>query len=128
MITEVNIKSISVLVAICGLIFSVVKFIHIQEIEAAKPFLEKKLMWCEQAVETASSIANSKDESPVQWDRFWALYWGVMGLVEKKEIQDAMVDFGHGADENKTLKEKSLALAHACRAELANDWSPSWSR
>lgn len=128
MISEINLKTISTLVAICGLIFSVIKFIQVQEIEAAKPYLEKKLVWCEEAVETASSIANNTQLVEEKKLRFWELYWGVMGMVEKQNITDAMIAFGNALKSNKKLKEKALDIAHACRVELANDWSPSWSR
>lgn len=128
MISDMNLKSISTLVAVFGLIFAVIKFIQVQEIEAAKPYLEKKLAWCEEAVETASSIANSKDASEDKEQRFWELYWGVMGMVEKADIKNAMIGFGNELKTNRKLKEKSLAIAHACRAEFTNDWSSSWSR
>ena len=128
MITETNLKRLSTIIAILGLIFGVIKYIQVQEIEAAKPYLEKKLMWCEEAVETASAIANSKTMPVAKVRRFWELYWGVMGMVEKAEVTNAMIDFGKGPDKNKTLKDKALAIAHACRAELADDWSPSWLR
>jgi len=163
MITEINLKTISILVAVFGLIFSVIKFIQVQEIEAAKPYLMKKLAWCEEAVEIASSIATSKNEDEIKeqrfWElywgvmgmvekeikeqRFWELYWGVMGTVEKEHIRNAMIafgdelklnrnlkiEFGKGLETNReNLEKKSLAIAHACRDELAVDWSPSWAR
>ena len=126
--SELNLNKISALIAIVGLIFGIFKFIQIQEIEAAKPYLEKKLIWCEEAVETASSIANSESVNPLKIQRFWELYWGVMGMVEKDEITTAMIDFGKGLESGNNLKSKALAIAHACRQELASDWSPSWSR
>ncbi len=125
---ELNLKTISTFVGVVGLVFSVYKFIQIQEIEAAKPYLEKKLAWCEEAVETASSIANSKDETETKEQRFWELYWGVMGMVEKQEITNAMMEFGKELESRSNLTEKALAIAHACRAELTNDWSSSWAR
>lgn len=128
MITEINLKTISTVIAVLGLIFGIVKFIQVQEIEAAKPYLEKKLEWCEEAVKTASSIANSTNASEENDRRFWELYWGVMGMVEKKEVTQAMIDFGDELKANRDLKKKALAIAHACRSELSADWSSSWSR
>lgn len=110
------------------MVFGIIKFIKVQEIEAAKPYLEKKLVWCEEAVNTASSIANNKGISEEKERHFWELYWGVMGMVEKEEVTQAMVAFGEELKSNRDLKNKALAIAHACRAELANDWSSSWSR
>jgi hypothetical protein len=79
-------------------------------------------------VNTASSIANNKGISEEKERHFWELYWGVMGMVEKEEVTQAMVAFGDELKSNRDLKNKALAIAHACRAELANDWSSSWSR
>ena len=128
MFTETNLKTITTLVAVLGLIFSAVKYIQVQEIEAAKPYLEKKLKWCEEAVETASSLATSKVKSKAKLQRFWELHWGVMGLVEKSELSLAMGAFGFGLKtEANDLEQRSLRVAHACRAELSKDWSPSWA-
>ena len=127
MITDARLKIITAAIAVFGLIFSVIKYVQVQEIEAAKPYLEKKLAWCEEAVEIASSIANSKDPTASQEKRFWELYWGVIGMVEKQEITDAMIAFGHELELGGDLKEKSLSIAHACRTELAEDWSPQWA-
>lgn len=121
-------KATTAIVAACGLVFGIVKFIQIQEIEASKPYLEKKLEWCEEAVEMASSIANAKGGSEHEERRFWELYWGVMGLVENQEVTNAMVAFGKELQSNRDLKERALALAHACRFEMAKNWSSSWAR
>ena len=124
---EQRIKSIGALVAVLGLLFSLVKFVQVQEIEAARPYLEKKLSWCVEAVETAATIANSENGSVAKEKRFWELYWGVMAMVEREEITQAMIGFGNGIKTGRQLKAKSLAVAHACRQELARDWSPHWS-
>lgn len=126
--SELALKRISALVAVVALIFGIVKFIQVQEIEAAKPYLEKKLAWCEEAVRAASSIAVSEQANIENENTFWKLYWGVMGLVEKQEITTAMITFGKALESRSDLKTKALSIAHACRSELTNDWSSSWSR
>ena len=128
MSAEMTVKAVTVLVAVCGLVFGIVKFIQVQQIEASKPFLEKKLEWCEEAVEMASAVANATGDSSSEEQRFWQLYWGVMGLVENEDVLKAMVDFGEELQTRANLKPKSLAIAHACRSEMARDWSPSWAR
>lgn len=128
MINELNLKTVSTLVAVFALAFGIVKFVRVQEIEAAKPYLERKLAWCEEAVETASRIANSGNGPEADARRFWELYWGVMGMVEKDEITNAMIAFGEELESGEQLKSKALGIAHACRAELADDWSSSWAR
>jgi len=125
---EKIVKLITALVAASGLGFGIVKYIQIQEIDAARPYLEKKLAWCEEAVETTAAIAVDRENSSREKKRFWELYWGVMGLVEKRSINNAMIAYGKALQNDQPLQKKSLDLAHACRSELAKDWSPSWER
>lgn len=141
MTIENAIKGFVALVGLAGFVFGVIKFLEVQAVEAERPYLERKLAWCEQAVETTSRIATSAEPSQKDIDRFWQMYWGVMGLIEKASITSAMVDFGTGLrtlppaeDGSKDLTShlagmqgKSLSLAHACRKELSAEWSPSWS-
>jgi len=128
MSAETALKITTGIVAVGGLVFGIVKFMHIQQIEASKPYLEKKLEWCEEAVEMASSIANAKGGADTEEQRFWGLYWGVMGLVENEQVTKAMVEFGNELQSTRKLKGKALAIAHACRQEMAKDWSSSWAR
>jgi hypothetical protein len=128
MSTEVILKAATAIVAVGGLVFTILQFIHVQEMEASRPYLEKKLGWCEEAVETASGIANSDDNSEEKRKRFWEMYWGVMGLVENKQVTEAMVTFGQALQSGGNLRHRSLAIAHACRAEMAKDWSSRWAR
>lgn len=86
------------------------------------------MLWREEVVETASSIANSEGVNSSKQQRFWELHWGVMGLVERAEITQAMIEFGNGSESSRNLKSRALAIAHACRRELASDWSPGWSQ
>ncbi|MEQ8332533.1 hypothetical protein [Nisaea sp.] len=138
MTAENTIKAFVALVGLAGFVFGVGKFLEVQAVEAERPYLEKKLAWCEEAVETTSRISTSAEPSQKDIDRFWQMYWGVMGLIEKKSITSAMVEFGAGlktlplaeagSKDLPSMKRKSLALAHACRRELSEEWSPSWSK
>lgn len=125
-------KVIGTVVAVSGLLLGAAQFIRNQSVEAAKPYLEKKLKWCEEAVETASLIATSKPgAAPDQVSRFWQLYWGVMGMVENETVTAAMIGFGDAlkaSESGDVLKGKSLGLSHACRLEMAESWSPIWRR
>ena len=51
-------------------------------------------------------------------------------MIEKKEIENAMKIYGDSlkAEDMGSLKRKSLLIAHACRTELAKDWSSYWER
>jgi len=109
-------------------------------VEAARPYLERKLKWCEEAVETAAGIAVHGRESTLtsppgapsirRTERFWALYWGLMGMVENQEITSAMVAFGNNLKTGEANADgaKALDIAHACRSEMARSWSPVWRR
>jgi hypothetical protein len=133
-------KIIGVALTLIGILASLYQFSRTQAINAARPFLEKKLKWCEEAVDTAAGIAIhgrdsvSSQEGAVRpsrrVDRFWALYWGVMGMVENRDVIDAMVAFGNGLNTSDTSGDKgrALSIAHACRKEMAHDWSPIWTR
>ncbi len=127
---ESGLKIIGIVVTVASLLFAVAQFTWNQSVEAAKPYLEKKLKWCEEVVETTSVIATSDPATTdKQKQRFWQMYWGVMGMVENKNIVDAMVGFGDALNTQKLQRElsrASLALAHACRQEMADSWSPIW--
>ncbi|WP_341368431.1 hypothetical protein [Yoonia sp. BS5-3] len=155
--TETKIKAVTAMIAVIGLIAGIFQFIHVQSIAAATPFLQKKLLWCEEAVDTAARIATSETPEQPDLQRFWQLYWGKMGLIENETVKAAMIRFGASltaldlsyqspdaansddakafAPENvianaseDSLQDQSLALAHACRDELSREWSARWTR
>ncbi len=137
MTTDEKLKAITAALALCTLVWTAFSFIQLRAVEAARPYLEKKLEWCETAVQTTARLANAVQMQPTDIESFWQMYWGVMGLIEKDSITNAMIAFGKDlpaatATSAKaapaSLKSKSLALAHACRQELSLEWSPSWSR
>ena len=126
---ETLLKTIGAVVAVATVTLGAAQFIRNQSVEAAKPYLERKLKWCEEAVETTSFIATSEPAvAKTKVPRFWQMYWGVMGMVENRRVTDAMIAFGQALESRDHLPEKSLALSHACRAEMAESWSPIWSR
>lgn len=133
-------KIIGVALTLFGLLAGAYQFTRNQAVEAARPFLERKLKWCEEVVEVAAGIAVHGRDSKVpgeaqgttalRVDRFWSIYWGVLGMVESEEITKAMVAFGDGLKSQNTVSDsaRALAIAHACRNEMARDWSPVWKR
>lgn len=141
MTTENWIKTFLALISLATFLFGIVKFVQVQAVAAEKPYLERKLAWCEEVVETTARISTSLDPAQADLDRFWQMYWGVMGLIEKETITAAMIDFGKSLETLQpsaagskdveahlsSLQGKSLVLAHACRRELCREWSPSWA-
>jgi hypothetical protein len=128
-----------VTLTLVGLLAGAYQFTRNQAVDAARPFLERKLKWCEEVVEVASGIAIYGRASTLpaiapapavlRVQRFWAMYWGVMGMVESAEVTNAMVDFGKGLNGDPASDStKALTIAHACRTEMARDWSPAWKR
>ena len=131
-------KIAGVTITLVGLLAGTYQFTRNQAIDAARPFLERKLKWCEETVEVAAGIAvHVRDSTALttapsvrRVDRFGALYWGVMGMVENQDITDAMVAFGNGLKSSTADSDtgRALAIARACRNEMARDWSPVWRR
>lgn len=98
-----------------------------RRIEATKPFLDRQLKLYTDATQAAATLATSvKDTELVQArERFWSLYWGELALVEDKQVEGAMVQFGSALSKGLTgtqLQVLSLQLAHACRDSLADSW------
>jgi hypothetical protein len=128
-----------VTLTLAGLLAGAYQFTRNQAVEAARPFLERKLKWCEEVVEVAAGIAIfgrassfpavAPAPSVLRVQRFWAMYWGVMGMVESEEVTKAMVSFGKGLSRDPASDStNALTIAHSCRTEMARDWSPVWKR
>ncbi|QIF02168.1 hypothetical protein [Roseimicrobium sp. ORNL1] len=108
--------------------------IAVQKIAASQPFLERQLKLFEEATQVAaylSTVSDSPDRAKKS-ERFEQLYWGELALVEKGPVEAAMVQFRKALMAGAPLEElrrHSLAIAHACREELAESWGVShWKR
>jgi hypothetical protein len=105
-----------------------------RRIEASKPFLEKQLKLFTEATSVTAKIATSdnQDEINTARKRFFELYWGELGLVERGDVAGAMIAFKEALDAGKpqlVLQPVALRLAHACRVELAAAWeTDAWKR
>lgn len=108
--------------------------IAVEKIAASKPFLERQLRLFEEATQVSaylSTVSDSPDRVK-KLERFEQLYWGELALVEKGPVEAAMVQFRQSLMAGAPLEElrrHSLAIAHACREELAESWGVShWKR
>jgi len=77
------------------------------------------------AGEIASTIATSSDQNAKQaaTERFWALYWKELALVEDEYFESAMAVIGVALRKpvnNSEVKELSLRLARACRSSFVS--------
>jgi hypothetical protein len=99
------------------------------EIEAKKPFEEKRLEFCLWATTNASVIASSDDDTAVKNNTkaFWQLYYGLAAMAEDDKVVMSMTQFGrclkNQANCSAPLKQLSLNLAYDCRDSIAANWN-----
>lgn len=99
-----------------------------RRIEATQPYLDRQLELYTAATQAAATLATSDDPGKLAEanDRFWALHWGELALVEDADVEAAVVDFGAKLNDGatrKALEQASLRIAHACRNSLAGAWA-----
>jgi hypothetical protein len=110
------------------------KIVFEQQQTNRRPFFQKQLEICFEAVDAAARLAS--ETRPSEWEvarlTFWRLYWGVLSIVENQEMENAMVLLGQTVPREsvkepelpmRALQAGSLALAHAARDLM----SPSWN-
>lgn len=112
-----------------------------QQLEAAKPFLQRQLDLCVQASNAAATLASAQDPGrvAVAMDRFWELYFGSLHIVEDfgdDSVAARMRQFGDLVEElpsgskvlaamhadERGLKSASLSLGQACRRLIDQGW------
>jgi hypothetical protein len=114
-----------------------------RRVEATKPFLDRQLALYTSATQAAAIIATSEDEAEVGRgiQLFWQLFWGELAMAENSAVEAAMVAMGKVVPQPKgskpgiacqyvqqcdlvrqELQQRSLDLAHACRASLDLSW------
>jgi hypothetical protein len=101
-----------------------------RKIEASKVYLDRQLKLFEEATSVAARLAIAKPalRKPEDVERFWQLYWGELGLVEKGNVASAMATYGSILDSSAESPAKSplgqaaIKIAHAARDELAQSW------
>ena len=131
---EAWIKILTLVGAVVAFIWGAYQFLSTQRaqadtrrIEATRPFLDRQLKLYTEATQAAATLATSASEKELSEarQRFWALYWGELALVEDKRVEAAMVQLGRALEQGKAgsaLQGLSLELAHACRDSLAESW------
>jgi hypothetical protein len=137
---EAIVKSVTAMVAVGGFIWGIMLYFaeaerlrETRRIEATTPYLDRQLKLYTEATEIASRIANApaREGAFKEMTRFWELYWGELALVEDERVEAAMVKYGKCLEDDcpaAELKQRSLALAHACRDSLSESWGVSlWS-
>jgi hypothetical protein len=122
------------------------KELRTRQIESQRPFLEKQLaLYFEtsQVVGKLAAIPSGEKTWTEARVRFWELYWSELSMVESREVEAAMVQFGKTLEEYETaaarsgspeaaagikaaldrLKDDTYHVAHAIRASIESSWS-----
>ena len=133
-VSEANLKFLAILVTVMlglgGIVFNFYEMQQSMALEARRPFLEKQLELCFEASNATSTYATTADADlrRKSIDRFWALYWGQLGIVEDDQVEAAMVNYkkalGSAGSEPvpAALKRAALGVAHACRDLILESW------
>jgi hypothetical protein len=98
-----------------------------------RPFLQKQLEICFEAVDAASRLATETSATELEIARlkFWRLYWGPLSIVENREVEGAMVALGKIVPPQPisspklpmvSLQNPSYELAHAARDLMSKSW------
>jgi hypothetical protein len=105
-----------------------------RRIEAQRPFLEKQLALYFETAQVAGRLV-TLDVKSGDWSdaeqRFWALYWSELSMVEHKIVEQAMVEFGKAlkaykeapnSETKSAIDIAALNLAHAIRSGIEDAW------
>src|SRR5882757_604759 len=106
--------------------------------EARKPFYEKQLTLYFEAARVAGALA-TLDPKSSQWadtkQRFYALYWSELSMVEDSRVEYGMVNFETtlaNFDKDGSLRadvqRQSYCLAHALKDSISENWSINFGR
>jgi hypothetical protein len=98
--------------------------------EFMKPLLDKQQQLYFEAATAASTFATSSDpkQRHEAQDKFWALYWGPLVMVESTEVSDAMMAFGRcvsGEEKcaESEVRNRSLKLASTLEQSILKTWN-----
>jgi len=100
-----------------------------QEIEAKKPFLEKRLEFYIEATRATATIATSKNPDDIAGakEKFWILYWGPMLVLEDPKVHKSMNNYAVCMEDPSKckvpLRELSRELALAASISVGNQWN-----
>jgi hypothetical protein len=108
---------------------------RIRRFESRKPFLELQLRLYIEISEVLGRLNSGVLGTPeyeAAEKRFWSLYWGELGVVESRRVEELMIDIGKALKlcrENPS-RESSMSdvrtgsnqLAHAIRHEIETAW------
>jgi len=114
------------------------KLAEVRLFEARKPFLDKQLQLYFETAQVVGRLV-TLDRQSGAWSenaqRYRALYWSELSMVEHKIVETAMVRFGAILDLHERtgrykseLEFRSYCLAHAIRDAIQDAWTVGISR
>jgi len=100
-----------------------------QQLEASKPFLERRLEFYIELTTATSTIATSNNQAEVAQakDKFWILYSGPLRVLEEPELQTRVQAYADCLEDTSKCKGASLAqlsqnLAVFAGNSAGNQW------
>jgi hypothetical protein len=129
----------TVLTAVITALITLVVYWLQQRQKNRKPFLQRQLDLCFAATQAAASLASEVDTGKWKEARttFWQLYWGPLSIVESREVEAAMFEFGKLVPTGEIVEQHlpvtalqipSYELAHAVRKLILKSWGVHLSR
>jgi hypothetical protein len=144
------VKLLPVLTAVVGAIWALYAYLdHAKQdraarlVEIQRPFLEKQLALYFETTQVTGDLVSLDGWHDQKWldrtHRFWALYWSELAMVESRDVEGAMVEFGRALTETEnartgtdqanfrahqnSLNGLALDVAHAIRASIESSWA-----
>jgi hypothetical protein len=119
-------------------LFQIQREANTRRIEAQKPFLTKQLdLYFETAKVVGRLITisrtNEGDEYERLKQRYYALYWSELSMVEHPNVERAMIEFRSAFERYDTSNQKvdaeraAYKLAHAIREAIESAWGSAES-
>jgi hypothetical protein len=120
-------KFVAAALALVGAAVGIYEYLDGVQQQSRRPYWERQVALYFDATSAAATLATSDDETKrsTAAAEFWKLYWGPLALVEDREVEATMVQFGDCLATRcpqAQLQQLSLALAHTCRNSLAKSW------
>ncbi len=135
---DIILKIAGALAVTVGIIIGLWQYEATTERQFKEKFWEQQLNLYLEASKAAATLATIPkiEEDPIKklerdkaQTRFWQLYYGELALIEDKDVEQAMIEFGNclrqyeidNCDPHE-LRGKSLKLASMCRQSIGKSW------
>jgi hypothetical protein len=92
--------------------------------QSKQKFLDTQFDLYTEAVAVVSRLATGAEYENREKDqiRFWELYWGELGMVEDRQVAQAMVKAGEALKKKNSLEVPSLHLSRCISKSIEANW------